>query len=111
MQELKPDYKKIFEDIIEKKCPERRHEFNQFLNKDSLSITDVIRLNNLIFGLSDKATMDFNQKHRSYDNQTILEILNYQQEQNLNNVELANHFKLSRNTVSKWRRLYSKSKE
>lgn len=110
MENNRPNYIKIFEDIIANKCPERRAEFSLYLNKETLSIIDVIKLNNKIFGISDKETSDFNQKHRSYDTQAILEMLNYQKQQNLNNVQLANHFKLSRNTVSKWRRLYMKTK-
>ena len=108
MKELKqPNYKKIFEDIIAEKCPERREELSSFLQKESLSIMNVITLNNKIFGLSNKETLEFNQKHKSYDQEAIFQILAYQNKEKLSNVQLANHFKLSRNTVSKWRRLYS----
>jgi len=108
MENSKPNYIKIFEDIIAKECPERRPEFANYLSKENLSIIDVIKLNNKIFGVSNKETLDFNQKHRSYDSETIIQMLTYQEEQKLNNVQLANHFRLSRNTVSKWRRLYLK---
>ena len=108
MKELKqPNYKKIFEDIIAEKCPERNGEFYHLLQKESLSIMNVIELNNKIFGLTDRDTLIFNQKHRSYDQEAILQILAYQNKEKLNNVQLANHFNLSRNTVSKWKRLYS----
>lgn len=70
---------------------------------------DVITLNSKIFNLNDKDTLTFNQKHKSYDEQTILEMLNYQQKHELNNVELANHFKLSRNTIAKWKKCYMKT--
>lgn len=30
MEDLKPNYKKIFEDIVVKKCPERFQEFNYY---------------------------------------------------------------------------------
>lgn len=107
MKELKqPNYKRIFEDIIAEKCPERREEFSSLLQKENLSIMNVIELNNKIFGLKDRDTLTFNQKHRSYDQEAILQILAYQNKEKLNNAQLANHFKLSRNTVSKWRRLY-----
>jgi len=107
-QDFKPNYKKIFEDIVLKKCPQRYQEFEYYFNKENLTILDVIEINNRIFGLKDKLTMSFNQQHKSYDYETILEMLTYQQTEKLNNVELANHFNLSRNTVSKWRRLYLK---
>ena len=107
MKELKqPNYKKIFEDIISVRCPERSQEFSHFLQKENLSIMNVIELNDKIFGLKDRDTIIFNQKHKSYDQETILQILTYQVKEKLNNVQLANHFNLSRNTISKWKRLY-----
>lgn len=109
MQEIKPNYSKIFEDIIAKKCPERLQEFKHYLTKENLSIIEVIEINNKIFGLTDKATVSFNQKHKSYDNETILQILAYQKKEKLNNIQLANHFNLSRNTVARWQKLYIKS--
>ena len=102
----KPNYKKIFEDIILEMCPERKSEFTYYLNNDNFSIMEVIDLNQKIFGSEDKETSFFNQRHRSYDSETILHILAYQENQKLSNVQLANHFKLSRNTVSKWRKSY-----
>lgn len=48
-----------------------------------------------------------NQKYRSYDKATIIEILNYQKKNSLNNTQLSNHFKLSRNTVTKWKTLFN----
>ena len=107
MESSRPDYKKIFEDIITKKCPDRKDEFKHYLQKEQFSIMDVITLNSKIFKLNDKDTLAFNQKHKSYDEPTILKMLNYQKQQGLNNVELANHFNLSRNTVTKWRKIYS----
>ena len=109
MESSRPDYKKIFKDIIIKKCPDRKDEFKYYLQKEQFSIMDVISLNSKIFKLNDKKTLDFNQKHRSYDEPTILKMLSYQKKQGLNNIELANHFNLSRNTVAKWRKLYVKS--
>lgn len=105
MKNTRPNYLKIFEDIIARKCPERKNEFERFFAKD-ISALDIIDLNNKIFGLQDRETIDFNQQHKSYDKETILQILTFQQEQKLTNIGLANHFKLSRNTVSKWKRLY-----
>ncbi|MGI9650770.1 helix-turn-helix domain-containing protein [Chryseobacterium sp. RLHN22] len=108
MENNRPDYIKIFEDIIIKKCPERRHEFDYYFNKKNLSIIDIVDLNNRIFGLKDKNAINFNQKHKSYDHETIIHILTYQQKEKLNNTQLASYFNLSRNTVTKWRKLYLK---
>lgn len=90
------------------KCPERFGEFSYYFNKKNLNIVEIVELNKKICGLEDKTTIQFNQKHKSYDREAIIHILTYQQEQKLNNSQVANHFKLSRNTVIKWRKLYKK---
>lgn len=104
MERSQPNYRLIYHDIISIKCPGKKEECNPILNKKEISILDVIKLNMIIFGINDKETQIFNQKHRSYDESTILEILDYQAKNNLNNTQLANHFKLSRNTVAKWKK-------
>jgi len=101
------NYKKIYQDILEMKFPEKREQCFSLLNKKELSILDIINLNQKIFGKSDKQTDIFNQRHKSYDKSAILKILEYQKVNNLNNTELAKHFKLSRNTISKWKKNHS----
>ena len=98
------NYKKIYQDILDMKFPEKKEQCLSVLNKKELSMLDVIDLNQKIFGKSDKQTNIFNQRHRSYDKSAILEILEYQTVNNLNNSELAKHFKISRNTITKWRK-------
>lgn len=66
---------------------------------------DVIEINKKIFGITIE-NEKFNQRHRSYTKAAIFEILLYQQKHQLNNKELALHFKLSRNTVTKWKKLF-----
>ncbi len=107
MERPTPDYHRIYNDIINKKHPEKKEACKALLNKKELSVLDIIELNNKIFGLPDRATETFNQKHRSYDTSAILKILDYQKIYKLNNSELAQHFKLSRNTVTKWKKLFS----
>lgn len=106
MERPTPDYHRIYNDIIDKKYPEKKEACKALLNKKELSVLDIIELNNKIFGLPDRATETFNQKHRSYDTSAILKILDYQKTYKLNNSELAQHFKLSRNTVTKWKKLF-----
>ncbi|MBB4805264.1 hypothetical protein HNP38_000536 [Chryseobacterium defluvii] len=101
-----PDYKKIYQDIIAEKRPEKAASCEIFLKKENLTMLDVIAMNNIIFGTSDEDAAVFNQKHRSYNEQTILHILNFQKENNLNNIQLASKFKLSRNTVAKWKKKF-----
>ena len=66
---------------------------------------DVIHLNDTLFRNKSKKTQEIDQTHRSYDKNTINWILNYQEKHQLNNTQLANHFKLSRNTVTNWKKL------
>lgn len=102
---LKPDYKKIYTDILAK-YPERRALCKEILCKENLSEVDIINLNQKIFGLPDKETKIFNQRHRSYTKPSILTILDYQQKYKLNNVQLAHKFNISRNTITKWKRIF-----
>jgi hypothetical protein len=104
---MKPNYKKIYTDILERKYPDKKDECQELLKKENLSVLDIIKLNQKIFGLPDEESESFNQKLRSYTEIEILEILNYQKKNMLNNIQLANHFKLSRNTVTKWKKLFS----
>lgn len=96
-----PYYKKIYSDILTKKFPEKVNECKSILSKKELSILDIIQLNQQIFGYNE--IFSDNQRLRSYDNQSIVEILEYQKKYNLNNTQLSIHFKLSRNTIAKWK--------
>ncbi|KXH80984.1 hypothetical protein [Chryseobacterium kwangjuense] len=105
MKNTIPNYLLIYHDLIRIKYPEKLSDCQFFLNKDQLSILDVIKLNTIIFGSQDQ---EFNQKFKSYDLSTIMDILTYQKNNRLNNSQLALHFKISRNSVTKWKRLYNK---
>lgn len=100
-----PDYRRIYSDIIIKKHPDKKEKCEQILEKRDLSVLDIIRINSLIFETENQETSVFNQKHRSYSLSDVQEILTYQAKNGLNNTELANHFKLSRNTVAKWKKI------
>ncbi|PUV24631.1 transposase [Sphingobacterium athyrii] len=101
------NYKKIYHDIIVRKYPEHLAKFQNILSKEVLSELDVLMLNRKIFGASDGSTEQFNQMRRSYSEIAIVKILNYQKKNNLNNSQLAIHFQLSRNTVAKWKKIFS----
>ncbi|MGC4128924.1 MAG: helix-turn-helix domain-containing protein [Bergeyella sp.] len=106
MKNNQPDYKTIYRDILQKKYPEKKQECLPLIReKKNLSVLDIIELNIKIFGTSPE-TFEENQKHRSYSKSDILKILDYQKKHNLNNIELARHFKLSRNTVAKWKKMF-----
>ncbi|NML69150.1 helix-turn-helix domain-containing protein [Chryseobacterium sp. RP-3-3] len=106
MEKLIPDYKRIYNDIIVKEFPDKRNCCMRLLQKESLSVMDIIELNEKIFGIPDKGTFAANQRHRSYKKTDILKMLDYQKKNQLNNTQLAIHFKLSRNTVTRWKKSF-----
>ncbi|MCS4302869.1 helix-turn-helix domain-containing protein [Chryseobacterium sp. BIGb0232] len=101
-----PNYKKIYIDILDKKYPHKVEICQRILEKKILSTLDIITLNKIIFGEQDKESQKFNQRHRSYCEKTIKEILEYQKKNNLNNTQVALEFKMSRNSLAKWKKKY-----
>lgn len=104
MKNLRPNYNLIYNDIINEKYPEKKEKCFYLLGKNELSNLDIIKINKIIFGENNAS----NYRHRSYDESTICEILNYQKNNRLNNTEVASHFKISRNTITKWKKITSK---
>lgn len=100
------NYKRIFEDLIKYHQPLKAKDCETILSKESLNVMDVITLNNIIFGSpSSLEVKKFNQRHRSYDKQSIQQILDYQSKHRLNNTQIAVKYNLSRNTIAKWKKL------
>jgi len=97
-----PDYNMIYSDLIRSKFPEKLKTFRSILQKQ-MSFMDVLYLNKQLFG---DLNIKKNQKFRSYDSVTIFKILDFQNKYHLTNTQLADHFKLSRNTVTNWRRKF-----
>ncbi|PQA96892.1 hypothetical protein B0A69_02165 [Chryseobacterium shigense] len=102
-----PNYTKIYNDLIERNFPEKKEEFEDLLSKKIKNSLDLIKINNMIFNHQNKETNFFNQRLRSYDEESIKKILKYQISNQLNNRQTANLFKLSRNTVSKWKKIFA----
>lgn len=103
---LIPDYKLIYMDILNKKYPHKKEECLKLLNKKKWSVMDILELNDKIFETNSKEIPSENQKYKSYKKSDIFRILEYQKRYRLSNIQVANHFKLSRNTITKWRRLF-----
>ncbi|WP_345989982.1 helix-turn-helix domain-containing protein [Chryseobacterium sp. Chry.R1] len=101
-----PNYKLIYSEMISEMYPENEKIFLPFFEKDELDMLDVIRIENLISRLNKNTGKEISGRHRSYDKKTILQILDFQKKNNYNNTELARHFKLSRNTIAKWKKLF-----
>jgi len=106
-----PNYKKIYSDIITEMYPEKIQECSYILNKSELSYFDVVTLNTLVFGTSNKESNAINSKFRSYNKKTILDILNYQKENRLNDSQLSAQFKMSRNSIAKWKKAFNTEAE
>lgn len=105
---MTPNYKNIYSDIINRKYPHKKKKCKRILEKDQLTFLDVLELDELIFEKKSREMEEMNQKYRSYDKSTILEILEYQKKHKLKNTEVANHFKMSRNTIANWKKLFDK---
>lgn len=103
---MTPNYKKIYMDLLDQKYPCKKDLCKPILEKENLEFMDVIRLNELIFNQEKEGYKKKDEQYRSYDKAAIAKILDYQKEFQLNNTQAANHFKMSRNTIAKWKKLF-----
>lgn len=101
-----PNYKRIYEDLLNRKYPHKKEACMVVLAKEKLTSMDVYLLNDLIFDKETRYESESDQKYRSYDKASIIKILQYQKKNKWNNTELADHFGLSRNTVAKWKKIF-----
>lgn len=99
-----------YELIFEEMAATKRQEINIQLKNACQNIhknLDVLSINKTIVGEGEKQDASL----CSYTENDIFYILKYKQDNNLNNSQTANHFKLSRNTVTKWIKIYGNSVE
>lgn len=104
-----PNYKKIYTDLINKKFPEKKQLLSSILDKKKLSVLDVINIDSKLPSLKEGEFKDG--RFRSYDKATILQILDYQKENNCSNVQVAKEFGLSKNTITKWKKIFIVTKK
>lgn len=105
--ENRPLYRKLYADMIRDKYPECEALCKHYFKKQHWTALDVLEVNQLLFSKKkNKQGVSVDQKHRAYDEESIKQILLYQQKNGLNNSQIANKYGLSRNTISKWRRLF-----
>ncbi|GAB0157164.1 hypothetical protein CHRYSEOSP005_24340 [Chryseobacterium sp. Alg-005] len=102
-----PFYSKIYQDIIIEKFPEMLND-KEIINRlnNIQAVEDVIALNEKLFK---KENIRDNQKLKSYDQKTIIKILEYQKKHNLSNTYISQRYKLSRNTVARWKKNFKLS--
>ncbi|UZT97983.1 helix-turn-helix domain-containing protein [Chryseobacterium fluminis] len=99
---MRPNYKKIYTDLLLEKQPEKlKDEKIKSLISDLTTAEKVLKFNELIFGLQGEDTVN-NHKLRSYDKQTIIKILQYQKKHNLSKRFTAMKYGISRTTIQKW---------
>ncbi|WP_114821098.1 helix-turn-helix domain-containing protein [Chryseobacterium sp. KLBC 52] len=98
----RPNYKQIYHDIILEQFPNKMKQCQNILSKSVLSALDVIKLNSILWR---KHNVN-NQKHKSYDKASILKMLEFQKKNKMNNLQLAAHFNVSRNTVTAWKKRF-----
>ena len=105
--ENRPYYHKIYADMIKDKYPDKVNMCESYLKKENWTALDVITVNDILFGSNkEKEDIAIDQKHRAYDTESIKQILIYQRDNRLNNIQVANQYNLSRNTVAKWKQLF-----
>lgn len=104
MKQKSPNYKNIYCDLLIKKYPEKLPDFQNILNKDVLNELDILAISKQLS--ASKETDPENGKYKSYSKSTILKILDYQEKNRLNNSQLSGHLNISRNTISKWRKVF-----
>lgn len=105
-QRKRPNYKLIYSDLIAVKYPLKKKYCESILSKDVLTVLDIIKINNIIFGKSSVVSENSSNKFKNYDLYTILEILQYQKDHNLSNIQTANKFDMSRNTIASWKKRF-----
>lgn len=101
----RPFYKKIYEEMIHKKYPDKMDYCRCYLEKEEISCIDILSLNQII---SKSGYDKYNQvnKYKSYDTETIINILEFQKKNQLNNSKLSLHFNISRNSITKWKKIF-----
>lgn len=101
MMKTRPNYHKIYEDILKSKGLNLNRPMPEF-DKN----IEVIKFNNSISDNKNDENFKENQLSKAYDEKSILEILQYQKKHQISNSELAKIYNLSRNTVARWKRFY-----
>ncbi|MCF2220645.1 helix-turn-helix domain-containing protein [Chryseobacterium sp. PS-8] len=100
-----PDYIRIYKDIIAEFYPEKLLDSEMIKRIENIrSSEDVISINDLLFKKNINNVN--NQKLKSYDKKTILRILSYQKKHNFSNSYISLKYKMSRNTIAKWKKIY-----
>lgn len=95
-----PNYSLIYQDIVQNMNVSVTSTIREKINSINKSL-DVLQVNEMLF--EQGVTLKSTQQMRSYLPSDKSYILEYQKKEKLNNIQTANHFKMSRNTIAKWK--------
>ena len=104
----KQDFGRIFKEIAQKK-EYSESVIDYIVNVEEWNSLNVIKISEKIGEKPRGENLKLNQKHRAYDEQSVKEILNYQKINNLNNSEMMRLFNISRNSIAKWKKMFSEN--
>ncbi|WP_292011240.1 helix-turn-helix domain-containing protein [Chryseobacterium sp.] len=103
---MRPNYTKIYEDLLRLEHPEKLEEPNiKRLLENLNSAEDILNLNEKIFTPSKESLKD-NQKLKTYDRKTMLKLLQYQKQHGFSTNYMSKKYKISRTTLTKWRKTF-----
>lgn len=100
-----PDYRKIYTDMIEMKYQEKKESCKALLDRPNISFLEIIEIERKLMGVNISDPED-NGKFRAYDDKAIIQILKYQKKNRLTNIDLSREFKISRNSIAKWKKMF-----
>jgi|SRR5690606_7439334 len=104
-----PDYQKIYKEITERFHPDKMDKVKTYIQKEEWTSFDVITVSNILINKKKIHGQRIDRQHKAYDEHTIKAILKHQKEYGMNNSEAARFFKISRNTIISWKKIYSKT--
>lgn len=99
---MTPNYTLLYQDMLLNNYPEKLKSgvVTSFLQNSTKKAIDIININQFIT-LENQET---NKKWQVYDKETILEIINYQNQNRLSNVATAKLYQISLVTLRKWKK-------
>ncbi|PWN65007.1 hypothetical protein C1631_020525 [Chryseobacterium phosphatilyticum] len=104
---MRPNYKKIYQDMLKMEYPEKLKDpkVKELLGK--LNTTeDILKFNDKLFKPSRE-----NQKLKTYDRKTMLKLLQYQKKHGHSTSYMSKKYKISRTTLSKWKGMFEEELE
>lgn len=102
---MKPNYTRIYLDLIKYKNKEQTVSKALIDKINNIRIVkDILDIEKELFKNED---LEYNQKLKCYDESTVKVLLDHQKANNLTNVEIGNKYKISRNTIAKWKKIYN----